>query len=36
MELKNKRLKYNYKYLPGFVTGTNGMAAPPNSYTPFW
>lgn len=36
MELKNKRLKYNYKYLPGFVTGTNGMAAPPNGYTPFW
>lgn len=36
MELKNKRLKYNYKYLPGFVTGTNGMAVPPNGYTPFW
>lgn len=36
MELKNKRLKYNYKYLPGFVTGINGMAAPPNDYTPFW
>jgi len=23
-------------YLPGFVTGTNGMAAPPDSYNPFW
>jgi hypothetical protein len=34
MELRNKRI--NYKYLPGFVTGTNGMALPPGDYTPFW
>lgn len=34
MELRNKRM--NYKYLPGFVTGTNGMALPPGDYTPFW
>lgn len=35
MELRNMR-RINYRYLPGFVTGTNGMAAPPNGYTPFW
>ena len=34
MELRNKRMKY--KYLPGFATGTNGMALPPSGYTPFW
>lgn len=34
MELRNKRMKY--KYLPGFATGTNGMALPPGDYTPFW
>lgn len=34
MELRNKRI--NYKYLPGFVTGTNGMALSPGDYTPFW
>ena len=34
MELRNKRI--NYKYLPGFITGTNGMAPPPGDYTPFW
>lgn len=35
MELRNMR-RINYRYLPGFITGTNGMAAPPNGYTPFW
>ena len=35
MELRNMR-RINYRYLPGFVTGTNGMTAPPNGYTPFW
>ncbi len=34
MELRNKRLKYNY--LPGFLNGLDGMAQPPSSYTPFW
>jgi hypothetical protein len=34
MELRNKRI--NYRYLPGFATGTNGMALPPGGYTPFW
>lgn len=34
MELRNKRMKY--KYLPGFATGTNGIALPPSGYTPFW
>ena len=34
MELRNKRM--NYKYLPGFAIGTNGMALPPGDYTPFW
>lgn len=34
MELRNKRI--NYRYLPGFSIGTNGMALPPNGYTPFW
>ena len=34
MQLKNKRLKYNY--LPGFLNGLDGMAQPPSGYTPFW
>lgn len=34
MELRNKRIKY--KYLPGFATGTNGMALLQSGYTPFW
>ena len=34
MELRNKRM--NYKYLPGFAIGTNGMALPPGDYTSFW
>ena len=37
MELKYRRtMRMPINYLPGFVTGTNGMAAPPDGYNPFW
>lgn len=37
MELRYRRtMRMPINYLPGFVTGTNGMAAPPDSYNPFW
>lgn len=37
MELKYRRtMRMPINYLPGFVTGTNGMAAQPDGYNPFW
>lgn len=37
MELRYRRtMRMPINYLPGFVTGTNGMAAQPDGYNPFW
>lgn len=37
MELRYRRqMRMPINYLPGFVTGTNGMALPPSGYNPFW